>query len=38
MVLEKGAASATEKGKYFERKDTENTKFKNGQAGPKTDN
>lgn len=34
MVLREGAAYATEKGKYFERKYTENTKMKNGQAGP----
>ena len=38
MVLRKGAAYATGKEKYFERKDTENTKLKNGQDGPKMDN
>lgn len=30
MVLRKGAAYATEKGIYFGKKDTENTKLKNG--------
>lgn len=32
-IQTRNGIEATEKGKYFERKDTENTKMKNGQAG-----